>query len=125
MKVNIKETDMDIKKLDIPETISSEFSSSSIETKIPVEMDKNDMFYLNLMTRVSLPYNMNPLFYTIYNPSAHESFQTISYKFYGTIKLWWLICAANHLYNITEGADNNFPLKIIKKEYVYNVLEEL
>lgn len=116
---------MDIKNVILPEEIKDDISSSNIETKIPIEEDKNGMLYFNLMTRVSIPYNMNPLFYTIYNPTKNESFQTISYKFYGTIKLWWLICETNRLYNITNGADENVPLKIIKKEYIYQILKEL
>ena len=116
---------MTITDISMPDEISDGITNQNIETKLPVETDKNGMPYINLMSNVSIPYNINPLFYTIYQPTQNESFQTISYKFYGTIKLWWLICKTNHLLNITEGAAVDVPLKIIKKEYVYDILKEL
>jgi len=116
---------MTIKDTNLPNEILDNITNLNIETKLPVETDSNGMDFINLMSNVSIPYNINPMFYTIYQPTQNESFQTISYKFYGTIKLWWFICKTNHLLNITEGANANVPLKIIKKEYVYNIIKEL
>ncbi len=79
----------------------------------------------NLMSRIKIPRDINPTFYTIYHPIKNESFQSISYKSYGTISLWWLICLVNNLYNITEGATPEIPLKIIKQQYIGDILEEL
>ena len=116
---------MNITDLKLPENISSEISDRNIETKIPVAVDKNGMLFFNLMSKVSIPYNINPVFYDLYTPKKNESFQTIAYKFYGNIKLWWVICETNKLFNITEGAAADVPLKIIKKQYIYDIIKEI
>ncbi len=89
-----------------------------------IETDNGYPIY-NLMGRVKVPKNINPIFYDSYQPTSNESFETISYKSYGTISLWWLICLVNNLYNITEGAVAGVPLKIIKKQYIGDILEEI
>lgn len=105
--------------------VSTDMTIENIESHLSkIEGNEGYPIY-NLMTRIKIPKNINPIFYTIYVPKENESFQTISYKYYGTISLWWLICAVNNLYNITEGATPEIPLKIIKTEYLSNLLEEL
>lgn len=89
-----------------------------------IETDSGYPIY-NLMGKIKVPTNINPVFYDLYQPVTNESFQTISYKHYGTISLWWLICLVNNLYNITEGAVAGIPLKIIKKQYIGDMLEEI
>lgn len=97
----------------------------NIESHLSKMTKENGFTMYNLMTRIKIPKDINPLYYSTYTPVKNESFQTISYKMYGTISLWWLICIVNNLYNITEGAVPEIPLKIIKQQYLGNILEEL
>ena len=41
--------------------------------------------------------NLSPSKYTIYECQEKDQWSTISYKFYDTIDLWWLICKINHI----------------------------
>ena len=96
----------------------------NIESYIPI-IEKNSYPMFNLMTRIKIPSNINPVYYVEYSPKQNESFQSISYKFYNTIKLWWLICATNNIFNATSGAIVQTRLKIIKPEFVQTILSEL
>lgn len=100
-------------------------TSYNIEKYTPVETDNDGFQFFNLMTAVNIPLNINPIYTEIYIPHENETFQTISYKKYGTIKLWWLICATNFIFDTTNGAVVGAPLTIIKKEYVQSILNEL
>jgi nucleoid-associated protein YgaU len=55
----------------------------------------------------------------------NDTWPYISYKFYNTPDLWWLICEYNRIYNPLEQPENGTKLKILKSDYVYKVLEEL
>lgn len=97
----------------------------NIEKYIPVETDKDGVQFLNLMSTIHIPLDINPVYYDMYTPFENETFQTISYKHYGTIKLWWLICATNFIFDTTNGAVGGIPIKIIKKEYVQSILNSI
>ena len=116
---------MNIKDSSLPDEIKTKIKSSSIENFMDVLVDKNQMEYINLMSTINIPRDINPVFYATYIPSDKETFQTISYKFYNTITLWWLICIVNRIMNATEGAVAGVPLKIIKKEYVNSILTNI
>lgn len=114
--MNIKDTEI---------TKISNITNFNIENYVSVFTNKDNYQVLNLMETVKIPQNINPIYYEIYTPTNNESFQTISYKYYGTIKLWWLICATNFIFNITEGARGGIPIKIIKPLYVQTILNQL
>lgn len=114
---------MNTKDTDITKIIR--LTNFNIESYIPTEQDSNGMLYLNLMRAIKIPQDINPIFYDLYVPTEKESFQTISYKKYGTIKLWWLICATNFIFDTTNGAMIGIPLKIIKEAYIQTILNQL
>ena len=97
----------------------------NIETHVPIISDKDGFPMFNLMTAVKIPQDINPVYYDTYTPTENESFQTISYKIYGTIKLWWLICATNFIFDSTDAAAGGVPLKVIKPKYVGRILNQL
>ena len=114
---------MNIKETKITDLVN--ITNFNIESYLSVFENKDGSNVLNLMKAVKIPQDINPVFYAVYTPTKNESFQTISYKHYGTIKLWWFVCATNYIFNSTEGAKEHIPLKIIKPEYVQTILNEL
>lgn len=85
----------------------------------------DDLPIYNLMHGINVPQNINPVFYDMYTPPEHTTYQTLSYKFYGTIKLWWLICLVNNMFDISTGTIKEYPLKIIKPQFIGTILSEL
>lgn len=99
-------------------------TDKNIENITPI-ITRNSMPLFNLMSTVHVPSEINPIFFFMYTPRNKESFQTIAYKFYKDIKLWWLICKINNIQDSTNGADLNTPLKIIYPKYVNAILTSI
>ena len=60
-----------------------------------------------------------------YRTMPQDTWVSISYKHYNTIDLWWLICVYNGITNPVLMPDPGFLLRILKKEYVGLVLNQL
>ena len=63
--------------------------------------------------------------YEMYTVHDGDSWTYLSNKFYGTIKLWWLICKFNKITNPFLELREGLTLKILKKEYVNNILQAI
>ena len=72
---------------------------------IPGEIDKTALFYMPV--KQSLPWSI------------------ISFNAYGTMDLWWLITLTNQIYNPVISPTAGTILKIIRPEYVPDVLAEI
>jgi len=88
---------------------------------------KNDSekYYYNLLQSIFLPQNLNPdlLFYQQINQKM--PWTIISFNAYKTIDLWWLICLTNQIYNPVKFPDTGTIIKIIKPQYVSNIISEI
>jgi nucleoid-associated protein YgaU len=60
--------------------------------------------YFNISKTISFANNdtILPSYYTTYKIKATDSWTGISFQFYNTIKLWWLICKFNNINNPFE-----------------------
>lgn len=54
-----------------------------------------------------------------------DTWASISYKFYGTIELWWLVCEYNQIKNPIDFPESGTVIKILKSRYVSAVIKEL
>ena len=101
-----------------------DLSKYTLENIFPVYKD-NDMYFYNLLRTVRIPDNIESVFYSIYNINTPEPLTNISYKFYGTIELWWLICTVNQIDNPVELFPGGTKLKIIKLQYIDKVIDRI
>tara|TARA_R110002020_G_scaffold90534_9_gene220465 strand:+ start:710 stop:1090 length:381 start_codon:yes stop_codon:yes gene_type:complete len=60
-----------------------------------------------------------------YTVSMGETWTLISFKNYGTIRLWWLVCKLNKIKDPTKGPVVGQKIVLIKKEQVFNVLDQI
>ena len=69
--------------------------------------------------------DMVPSMYSLYTVPYGDTWTNISYTFYGTIELWWLICKFNNIDNpITlpvEGTKLKIPTRDIAESIVENM----
>jgi nucleoid-associated protein YgaU len=72
---------------------------------LPDEIDDSKVFYLNV--KQNLPWTM------------------ISFNAYGNIELWWLIMLTNKIYNPIKNPPVGSVLKLIKPEYIAEILKEI
>jgi hypothetical protein len=67
----------------------------------------------------------NVLFYSTYEVDDTDWFDIISDKYYETSYLWWLIPLMNNMINPFEDLNPGDNLKVLRNEYVYQVLKEI
>ena len=91
-----------------------------------VYQNGSNQYFYNLLRKINFPDNMDETYYTTYIVSSdYLPYTYISYKVYGTIYLWWLICAFNHITNPVQFPPANTTLKILKPEYARSVIQSL
>lgn len=54
-----------------------------------------------------------------------DTWVSISYQYYNTIDLWWLVCTYNGINNPTKMPELGTTIKLLKPDFVGLVLEEL
>ena len=98
--------------------------SSRLENLFNVYLDANtNTYFYNLLNTVNFKAeSMSPSIYEIYTVVDGDSYNFISYKYYGTINLWWLICSFNGIQNPTKLPEAGTYLRILNREYVVNIL---
>jgi hypothetical protein len=60
-----------------------------------------------------------------YSVKLNDTWLLISYKYYGTIYLWWLVCEYNRVDNPTIQPTHGTVIKLLKPEYVWSVISNL
>ena len=87
--------------------------------------DSSDYFY-NILSKVNFPNNIDSTYYDVYTvPHGNMPYTLISYKLYGTILLWWLVCSVNKVQNPIFYPAAGTQLKYLTPQYVRQVLAQL
>ena len=109
--------------------ITNHYLSNSSEVNLyPIIFDStNNEYFLNIFRAYIINNSVqnNILFYLTHEVSDTDWFDTISQKYYETSYLWWLIPLMNNMINPFEDLNPGTNLKILKGEYVYQLLNEV
>jgi hypothetical protein len=85
----------------------------------------NDAYFYNLLRGINIfPANDSSLeedYITKYN----DTWYLISYHYYGTTDLWWLVCEYNQIKNPTQMPEVGTKIKLLKSSYVWPVIQQL
>ena len=76
----------------------------------------------NLLQQVSIPENLDESVFMTIETQPNMAMSVLSYRLYNTMDLWWLICIVNKIDNPVEILPPGISLKIIKPQYVTQVL---
>ena len=60
-----------------------------------------------------------------YIVNQNDTWYFISYKYYNTIDLWWLVCEYNRIQDATKMPEPGTIIKLLRPEYVWAVMNEL
>lgn len=85
----------------------------------------NSYVFYNILNKVTIPQDIDPAVFEFWSVPGNMALTTISYRIYGTISLWWLICTINHITNPVSLLAPGSVIKVIKKEYIPTVLNSL
>jgi len=84
-----------------------------------------NQYYYNILNTVQFPDDLNPSVYYEITVSSKMPWTMISFNEYETMDLWWLICLVNKIDNPLNFAAVGNTLKIIRKEFLKFVLDEI
>lgn len=87
--------------------------------------EQSDMRFYNLLRNINIFPSDTAEIHDVYSIQYNDTWVSISYKMYGTMDLWWLICAYNQIINPIEKPEAGKKLKILKSDFVYPIISEL
>jgi hypothetical protein len=101
-------------------------STFSFENFFNVYQDnKTDLIYYNILKNINIiPSNVTEI-EDEYIVQTNDTWVYISYKYYNTMDLWWLVCVYNQIQNPTILPEVGEKLKLLKSNYVYSIISEL
>lgn len=85
----------------------------------------NSGYYYNLLRNIDIVSSNNSSLEDIYAVEPQDTWAYISYKHYGGIELWWLICIYNQIMDASKMPEPGTLLRLLKPKYVGYVLEQL
>ncbi len=65
------------------------------------------------------------VFYDTYEMEDEEWWDNISYSFYNTPALWWVLCIMNNVQNPFEEIEPGQETKILRGAYLYQLIKEM
>ena len=111
-----------MKKTDLPEIANSNFK---FENFFNIYETNNGNRFFNLLKNISIFPSNNSEVEEEYIVDGVDTWYSVSYKLYGTLNLWWMVCLYNNTINPFTPIKSKTVLKVLKGEYVGLVLTEL
>lgn len=84
-----------------------------------------DHYGYNILKAVRIPEDLDPTVFTYVNIVGSMAWTALSFQEYGSIRLWWLICVTNGILNPVLLPEPGTIIKVIKPEYVRDIIEQI
>ena len=86
-------------------------------------VNKGEKSYFNLCRSIYFDIeDISPDLITVYEVAEGDTWTNISYRNFGTIKSWWLICKFNNIKNPFEEIEAGKIIKIPSKELMETII---
>lgn len=90
-----------------------------------VYIDENNLSYYNLYNTINIDLDIDHTLYTEYFWSDVDDWYTLSFKSYGTTRLWWILLLANQVMNPFEDIIPGQKIKILNSSTVSTILNQI
>jgi hypothetical protein len=90
-----------------------------------IYQDKDQTKFYNLLRSINIFPAQDSSVEDIYYVEPNDTWINISYKYYNTVYLWWLVCEYNRITNPLEMPELGTKLKLLKSQYVWPIITEL
>jgi hypothetical protein len=81
-------------------------------------------YFYNIMRTVRItPDDLDNRYYFKFNVNRVIPYTVLSYNFYNTMDLWWLICVMNNIDDPVQFIKPGTTIKLIKQQYVATVVD--
>ena len=96
----------------------------AMENLFNIYLNEDNEYYYNIMRTVNIEGldNIDMSYFETYIYKEQDSWTVLSYKFYGTTRLWWLICKVNNIFNPFERPVEGTKIIYLKPEVVNNIV---
>ncbi len=86
---------------------------------------ENDVYFGNIFRffEITSDIKNNNSYFDIYIALEDEWWDNISYTFYDTPQLWYLVCSMNDIINPYEELEPGQQIKVLKREYLYDAFK--
>ena len=87
----------------------------------------DNSYFLNIFRNFTVLDNIkeNNVYFDLYEAEDDDWWDNISYQYYDTERLWWLVCEMNNIVNPYEELVSGQEIKVLKEAYLYNVFKNL
>ena len=89
------------------------------------DSDGNYGFCVNKSVYVLDPDMMYSTYYTYYSVVTNDTWSLISYKVYGTIELWWLVCKVNQIVDATVSPTPGDVLRVLTTDVAQGIVNSM
>lgn len=88
---------------------------------------KDDTYFLNIFRNFTMADKVknNNVYFNIYLAEEEDWWDNIAYKYYGTERLWWLVCSMNNVVNPFEEIEPGQQIKVLKEGFLFNVYKNI
>jgi hypothetical protein len=105
--------------------ITYTLSPQQYENIFNVYMDDEIGYFYNLLRTVNFPTDLSADVYNTYIIEPLDTWPLISWKLYNSIFLWWSICSLNNIQNPLSMPAAGTEIKVLKTEYLQNILNSI
>ena len=86
---------------------------------------EGDFYAYNILKTVTIPEDLDSDIFYYTRTLGLQPWTRISLDHYGSIRLWWLICVTNKILNPVLLPEPGLVIKIIKHEYLPDILDQI
>ena len=100
----------------------------SYENFFKLHLHNNEFAFFNLLKKINILTNttdVDPSFFITYNIDVDVPWVLLSYKIYGILNLWWLICLVNNIQDATKNPALGTQIKAIKPQFVGSIVNQI
>jgi hypothetical protein len=97
----------------------------SYENFLNVYEDPDGTRFYNLLRSINIFPANNSSVEDVYTVGHNDTWLYISYKYYNTLNLWWLVCEYNQIKDPIIMPEAGSTIKLLKPEVVWPIIAEL
>ena len=86
--------------------------------------DEGDYYY-NINKKVNMPTEIAAVFYDLYTITPGDTWTLLAHNYYGDVRLWWIICAMNTLFNPLLLPPPGEIIRVLTRDVVKQVLSDI
>lgn len=95
------------------------------ENIFSIYLDENNKYYYNLLQTINFPENLPSGLFSSYTVEPGDTLPFISYKLFGTIYLWWVLCLTNKIDNPTITLEPGTVIKVLNDNTLRVLIQEI